>query len=228
MEGFISFVPLLTIIAIIYGVAKYRGKKHQTEFAHQENPIPQHSDSAKLKKCKDCGHGISKKATTCPQCGAPAKRQPVGCGGAVLFILIFAFGATYFFGQSGYDGQTDIRPQVEASPAPASLIDDISSGLQKGFTLRHVYTAHSKVHKRAYFIAGELVGPGASGQVAVWWRTGVPEGGGLLFSVNEYAKGFSDFGDGSTTKAAVTMSDPPARKLQGFVNKMVDSQGRGD
>lgn len=90
MEGFISFVPLLTIIAIVYGVAKFREKKHQTEFVPQENPIPLHGNSAKLKKCKDCGHGISKKATTCPQCGAPAKRQPVGCGGGLVLIVLVA------------------------------------------------------------------------------------------------------------------------------------------
>lgn len=51
-----------------------------------------------LTNCKECGKEVSKKAETCPHCGAPLKKQPTqyGCGtliilGIVVFILIGVF-----------------------------------------------------------------------------------------------------------------------------------------
>ena len=51
-----------------------------------------------LIKCKECGKEVSKKAETCPHCGAPLKKQATqyGCGtliliGIVTFILIGVF-----------------------------------------------------------------------------------------------------------------------------------------
>ncbi len=49
---------------------------------------------AKLVKCKDCGHEISKKAKKCPQCGAPQKKKTSGCAWialVVLGLLLFVF-----------------------------------------------------------------------------------------------------------------------------------------
>lgn len=43
---------------------------------------------ANLKKCKACGAAISSKAPTCPQCGEPQKRKPVGCGGAIAILFV--------------------------------------------------------------------------------------------------------------------------------------------
>lgn len=45
---------------------------------------------AGMTKCKDCGHDVSKKAETCPNCGAPLKKKnDIGCLGtiAVLFLV---------------------------------------------------------------------------------------------------------------------------------------------
>jgi len=51
-----------------------------------------------LIKCKECGKEVSKKAESCPHCGAPVKKQPTqyGCGtlivlGVVVFIFIAVF-----------------------------------------------------------------------------------------------------------------------------------------
>ena len=44
---------------------------------------------AKLKKCKDCSHQISKKAKVCPSCGAPQPKQH-GIG-TLLVLGIFSW-----------------------------------------------------------------------------------------------------------------------------------------
>lgn len=47
---------------------------------------------SKLTNCKDCGHQISKKAASCPNCGAKVKRTPfivwfAGIGIAIAFLI---------------------------------------------------------------------------------------------------------------------------------------------
>lgn len=42
---------------------------------------------AKLIKCKDCGTEVSKKANTCPSCGAPLKSKPIGLGGLIIILI---------------------------------------------------------------------------------------------------------------------------------------------
>lgn len=50
---------------------------------------------SKLKRCKSCGEGISKKAASCPKCGEPNKKKmgfmARGCLGLVLFSVFFVF-----------------------------------------------------------------------------------------------------------------------------------------
>ncbi len=43
---------------------------------------------AALRKCKDCGNKISKKAASCPQCGAPQKKQSTSLSGCLWIILL--------------------------------------------------------------------------------------------------------------------------------------------
>lgn len=48
-----------------------------------------------LTKCKECGKEVSKKAESCPGCGAPVKGKSsgtsgIGCGGLII-ILVFLF-----------------------------------------------------------------------------------------------------------------------------------------
>jgi tetratricopeptide (TPR) repeat protein len=43
-----------------------------------------------LKKCKECGKEISSKASSCPNCGAPVKKQKskIGCLGTVVLVVV--------------------------------------------------------------------------------------------------------------------------------------------
>lgn len=41
-----------------------------------------------LKKCKECGKEVSTKADLCPNCGAKQKRKGIGCGGALLILIV--------------------------------------------------------------------------------------------------------------------------------------------
>lgn len=48
---------------------------------------------AKLIKCRECGHEISKRAKTCPNCGAPNKPKPMSALRGLVYIFV---GATIF------------------------------------------------------------------------------------------------------------------------------------
>ena len=116
---------------------------------------------------------------------------------------------------------TDAPINVQAEPATSAQIDRISSGIENGFRIRNAHTARSDAHQNAFFVAAELVGPGANGEVAVWLHLRTPQDPGLLMSVDGYAKEFSDWPDASRTRAEATMSDKPARDLKRYVERIV-------
>jgi RNA polymerase subunit RPABC4/transcription elongation factor Spt4 len=62
-----------------------------------------------LKKCKECGKEISTKADICPHCGANQKRKGVGCGGALLILILIVIIAPQF---SECSKKTEKRKQV--------------------------------------------------------------------------------------------------------------------
>ena len=72
---------------------------------------------AKLVECKDCGHQISKKATTCPSCGAPRKRQSSTGSGCLLLIILFVGIGTYLSEQGGGGS----RSTSTSSPTPTPV-----------------------------------------------------------------------------------------------------------
>lgn len=43
-----------------------------------------------LKKCKECGHKVSTKAESCPECGAKRESNNIGCGKAFLILFVIA------------------------------------------------------------------------------------------------------------------------------------------
>ena len=57
-------------------------------------------------KCKECGHEISSKATTCPNCGVRIKRKPMGCGTGILIIIALIWIASLFNSGSEVDRPT--------------------------------------------------------------------------------------------------------------------------
>lgn len=108
---------------------------------------------------------------------------------------------------------------LDAQLATSLQIEKIQAGVKSPYRMTNAYTARSKAHKNAWFIAARLTGPGMDDRprVAVWMHLRGPDDPGLLMSVNSYAKDFSEWADGSRTKAEVTMSDPPASALRRFV-----------
>ncbi|NLX26982.1 MAG: hypothetical protein GXY61_13665 [Lentisphaerae bacterium] len=46
-----------------------------------------------LKKCKDCGGKVSKRAKKCPHCGAPVKKKSGCLGVFILLVLVIVIGA---------------------------------------------------------------------------------------------------------------------------------------
>lgn len=48
-----------------------------------------------LVTCSDCGASISPRAASCPACGAPRQRKPIGCGGAILIVGAVLVAALY-------------------------------------------------------------------------------------------------------------------------------------
>jgi hypothetical protein len=56
---------------------------------------------------------------------------------------------------------------------------------------------------------------GGGDDIGVWATNNIDEaGGGLIFSVNEVAKEFSDWGDGSLTDARTSMTDDGAEEAR--------------
>ena len=56
---------------------------------------------AKLIKCKDCGHDISKKAAACPNCGRKLKAKTSGCAWLALTVIVFTVIALIVLPDSG-------------------------------------------------------------------------------------------------------------------------------
>jgi hypothetical protein len=50
-----------------------------------------------LIKCKECGNDVSKKAKTCPNCGAPVGPKQYGCGTLIIVCLVALFIIGIFF-----------------------------------------------------------------------------------------------------------------------------------
>lgn len=83
---------------------------------------------AKLRRCKDCGQMISKKATFCPHCGAPSRRtskRTSGCAWlALIFIIIIVIGAIW--GALQPDTPQKIQhTQKQSTPDPATARKDL-------------------------------------------------------------------------------------------------------
>ena len=73
-----------------------------------------------LTKCKECGEEISKKATQCPKCGAPAKKKTSLVTWMItIFIGLWVVG--YFAGNSGTSPSAS---GVARAPSPEEAAKD--------------------------------------------------------------------------------------------------------
>jgi hypothetical protein len=66
-----------------------------------------------LRACKDCGGQVSTDAATCPACGKPQKRTPIGCGGGLVLMVLVAWLASAIVRSVG--------DQPEPTPQKASV-----------------------------------------------------------------------------------------------------------
>jgi hypothetical protein len=70
-----------------------------------------------LKKCRDCGHSVSKRAEACPNCGAKFKTKSMGCGTLLLVILGTPVVLAVLVG--GPSGQRPDYSAASSIPTPA-------------------------------------------------------------------------------------------------------------
>ena len=65
-----------------------------------------------LKKCKECGEEISKKATECPKCGSPQKKKTSFLTWVITIIIAFFIYVYYVGEKSNYEKEVQIDSQT--------------------------------------------------------------------------------------------------------------------
>jgi hypothetical protein len=98
-------------------------------------------------------------------------------------------------------------------------VKGIESGLTVtgGGSLKNARAVRSQDFKRVYFVSAEIDGPGleGSGDIGTWAKSGpLRVGRGLILAVDSVANEFSDWGDGRTTDAQLSMSNNGAEESQ--------------
>ena len=91
----------------------------------------------------------------------------------------------------------------------------------EGVTLSDVWVTKSDDFENVWFVGAKLNGLGLDEDthVAVWATSLINEDGeytgtGLIFSVGGFANEFSDWGDGGSTDAEMSLSDDGAEEVQ--------------
>jgi len=77
-----------------------------------------------LMKCKECGNGVSTKATSCPKCGAVIKKK-TGCLGYIgaaflIFIVLVAIGSLM-----NDDSSNDLRTTTQADGVNSAKTESV-------------------------------------------------------------------------------------------------------
>lgn len=97
-----------------------------TEKISQEYAKGREKSKSPLCRCKDCGREISKKAESCPGCGALLRRKKqnsgCGCGGClVLCFIVFIFFAGIFGKMLSSFGSKPVLPSAPANNNTVAL-----------------------------------------------------------------------------------------------------------
>jgi hypothetical protein len=100
---------------------------------------------------------------------------------------------------------------------PPGLVKAIESGLTVtgGGSLTEAWAVKSEDFKRVYFVSADIDGPGLEGtdDIGTWAKSGpLRVGRGLILAVDAVANEFSDWGDGRTTDAQLSMSNDGAEE----------------
>lgn len=74
-----------------------------------------------LKKCKECGQEVSTKADKCPNCGAPVKRKGIGCGGALIIVILFLVAVPVIISQFTTYREKKKLPKSKSTDYPTTL-----------------------------------------------------------------------------------------------------------
>ena len=98
---------------------------------------------------------------------------------------------------------------------PKERIEDLQYGLDDSLPDNYIveaYAVRSNDYKKVYFMAAYVYGPGIEDGVGpgVWARIGGLETPGLIYSVGGVANGYSDWGDGGTIDARLSLFDDGA------------------
>jgi hypothetical protein len=147
------------------------------------------------------------------------KRRKLLFTAALILLLGVACGG----GDGGGDDENAGGAASErCENVPQGLVNAIASGLtvQGGGTLSHARAVKSDDYRKVYFISADIDGPGLEGSddVGTWSKSGpVRVGDGLIFAVDAVANEFSDWGDGRTTDAMLSMEDDGAEESQDCV-----------
>lgn len=106
--------------------------------------------------------------------------------------------------------------EVETLPAMASSaqLDLVNEVLESGLTAPTAYAIRSRHHRRAYYIAARIDGPGLGNDTyGVWLISGDRDSPGMILSVNLMAAEFSAPRMARDTDAGGSASDPEARTV---------------
>ena len=141
------------------------------------------------------------------------RRSGVGCLGLVAVVAV-AFAVVSLGGGDGGDGDAGSQPDRCEAVAQA-VVAAMAEGLtvEGGGSLRNAMAVRSGDFEKVWFLAADLQGPGleSSQDIAVWATNDIV-GLGSVFSVDEVAKEFSQWGDGGRTDADLTMDDDGAEE----------------
>ncbi|WP_020586341.1 zinc ribbon domain-containing protein [Desulfobacter curvatus] len=78
-----------------------------------------------LVKCKECGAEISKKAKTCPKCGAPQGPKQYSLGKLLVLIVFGVFLYSLFSGNSSQTPSPPNTNQTKVAPAPKQKAEPV-------------------------------------------------------------------------------------------------------
>jgi hypothetical protein len=144
-------------------------------------------------------------------------------------VIAIAAAVVLALGVSNALDNDDSPAQTEASEDCVTVPDDLVATLQEGFTtgtttLRNAYAVKSNDLDNAWYIFGDLQGPGlhADEDIATWVKSGdLVVGGGLLIASNAAARNYSDWGaaaqPGSPAAEAASMDNHGAEESQDCV-----------
>lgn len=168
-----------------------------------------------LKSCRSCGHQVARGAKACPSCGQknPARRTSWW---ALGLILVVGIGVVASMDTGTAPAASGAAANVACETVPTELAATIASTLtvEGGGGLGRTAAVRSGAHQDAYFVAAEITGPGMDGTQGVWFKTGALGEPGMIFSVDNVAKEFSQLGDASRTVAQATMGDAGASEAR--------------